>query len=460
EYLKNGFAPQYMQNTLHLNLDGENFSEIANLRGVDATEWSWGGLLADYDNDGLKDLFVSNGIMGVTNDMDYIMFISNEQIQNTIEKGLSDGDMALIDRLPSKKVQNYFYKNDNGTTFSDVTQGWAPKIDSYSHGCAYADLDNDGDLDLVVNNVNQQAFVMENTLIGGNYVQFSFEGSPKNPMGVGTKALVFAKGKKMVQENFISRGFQSAKDNRLNVGTGRDSILDSTVIVWPAGKFQSLYQVMGNSHLNISYTEASGNYYAQLPRGPQGEYVPVPSNLDYVHREQTSMDFYRNPLLPFAQSNEGPSIGVGDVNGDGLDDLFINGAKKQASVLYFQEEGGQFTGQQPELFLQDEINEDVDQVFFDADGDGDLDLLVVSGGNEFTHGSPLVPRFYLNQDGTYSKKEVVLESLEINASKVEAVDIDRDGHLDLCISSNNLPTEFGEISRQYLFKNDGRGHFT
>src|SRR5690606_13119758 len=169
EYLKNGFAPQYMQNTLHLNLDGENFSEIANLSGIDATEWSWGGLLADFDNDGLKDLFVSNGILGVTNDMDYIMFISNEQIQQTIEKGLSDEDMDLIDRLPSKKVQNYFYKNRNGTTFSDVTLDWAPMIDSYSHGCIYADLDNDGDLDLVVNNVNQQAFIMENTLSGGNH---------------------------------------------------------------------------------------------------------------------------------------------------------------------------------------------------------------------------------------------------------------------------------------------------
>src|SRR5690606_5410831 len=206
EYLKNGFAPQYMQNTLHLNLDGEHFGEIANLTGVQATEWSWGALLADFDNDGHKDLFVSNGIMGVTNDMDYIMFISNEEIQNTITRGLSDRDMELIDRLPSKKVQNYFYKNTRNIGFSNVTDNWAPKIDSYSHGCTYADLDNDGDLDLVVNNVNQQAFVMENTLQGGNSITLRFVGPPKNPMGIGAKALVHTKGGTQVQENFTSRG--------------------------------------------------------------------------------------------------------------------------------------------------------------------------------------------------------------------------------------------------------------
>lgn len=460
QYLNNGFSPQYMQNTLHLNLDGEHFSEIAHLSGIAATEWSWGGLLADFDNDGLKDLFVSNGILGVTNDMDYIMFISNEQIQKTIEKGLSDKDMELIDRLPSKKVQNYFYRNLDGTSFDNVTQGWGPKVASYSHGCVYADLDNDGDLDLVVNNVNQKAFIMENTLAQGNHLQLSFEGGPKNPMGVGAKALLFGQGRKMVQENFISRGFQSAKDNRLNFGMGRDSILDSIQVVWPGGAFQTLRQVAANQHLKVSHKEASGNFYALGKGKVQRSYHPVPHNLDFVHREQASLDFYRNPLLPFAQSHEGPSIAVADINGDGRDDLFISGAKKQASALYLQGEGGTFTPQQPELFQTDEINEDVAQVFFDADGDGDLDLVVVSGGNEFTHGRPLVPRFYANRDGHYQKMAVGLESLEINASKVAAVDLDGDGHLDLCISSNNLPTEFGEPARQYLFRNDGTGHFT
>src|SRR5690606_27204563 len=440
-------------------LDGEHFSEIANLSGVQATEWSWGALLADFDNDGHKDLFVSNGILGVTNDMDYIMYISNEEIQNTIAKGLSDRDMELIDRLPSKKVQNYFYKNNKAIGFSNVTSSWAPKIDSYSHGCTYADLDNDGDLDLVVNNVNQEAFVMENTLEGTNSITLSFVGPPKNPMGIGAKVLVHSKGGTQVQENFTSRGFQSAKDNRLVFGLGTDAVVDSIQVVWPGGNFQTLKQPRANSSLKVDHSQANGDYYArQLPL--RRDYVPRPTGLDFVHREQPALDFYRNPLVPFSQSNEGPSIAVADVNGDGLEDLFISGAKKQPSALYLQGEGGHFVSHQPELFLEDEIAEDVAQVFFDADNDGDLDLLVVSGGNEFTRGAPLIPRFYENNGGMFSKKASGLEGIETNASKVGAVDFDGDGHLDICIASNSLSTEFGEVSRQYLFRNDGQGNFT
>ena len=239
QYLKNGFAPQYMSNALHLNLGDENFGEIASLSGIDATEWSWGALFADYDNDGFKDLFISNGIQGVTNDMDYINYISNEEIQKNIAQGLSDKDLELIDRLPKKKVQNYFYKNNGGTAFENVTKTWAPQIDSYSNGCVYADLDNDGDLDIVVNNVNQEAFVLENTLKGGNYIKIRFDGSTQNKFGVGTKVIVFGTSGTSVQENIPTRSFMSAKDNTLNFGLGKDSIIDSIQIIWPQGKFQT-----------------------------------------------------------------------------------------------------------------------------------------------------------------------------------------------------------------------------
>ena len=457
QYLKNGFAPQYMSNALHLNLDGENFGEIANLSGIAATEWSWGALFADYDNDGFKDLFVSNGIQGVTNDMDYINYISNEEIQKNIEQGLSDKDMELIDRLPKKKVQNYFYKNKGGTEFENVTATWGPQIDSYSNGSVYTDLDNDGDLDLVVNNVNQEAFIMENTLKGGNFLKIRFDGSPKNKFGIGVKAIVFGKNGKSVQENIPTRGFMSAKDNSLNFGVGKDSIIDSIQIIWPQGTFETLKHVKANQILKVSQSNASGDYYATKHNKTTSNYTTL-NKLDFIHKEYPTLDFDRNPLIPFAYSNEGPSISVADINNDGLDDIFISGGKKQASKLYLQDDEGKFKEHQTDIFEEDAINEDTDHVFADIDNDGDLDLIVVSGGNEFTNGKPLQPRLYHNNNGTFLK-EKTLAQVEINASKIDAMDFDSDGDLDLFIASNAVPTQFGEKPKQFLLENDGTGNF-
>lgn len=459
QFLKNGFAPQYMQNTLHLNLDGENFGEIANLSGIDATEWSWGALFADYDNDGFKDLFISNGIQGVTNNMDYINYISNEEIQRNIETGLSDEDMELIDRLPKKKVQNYFYRNNGGAHFTNETKTWGPQIDSYSNGCVYTDLDNDGDLDIVVNNVNQEAFVMENTLGEGNHIKLAFKGSKKNTFGIGTKVILFRQQAKSVQENIPTRGFMSAKDNTLLFGVGRDSIIDSLHVVWPTGKFETLKNVKANQLITVDYSDASGNYFGDTPNKNIPYYNPSSRNLNFVHKEYPSLDFDRNPLIPFAYSNEGPSVGVADFNGDGLDDIFICGGKKQASKLYLQDAQGNYHDHQPELFEEDAINEDIDQIFVDVDNDMDLDLIVVSGGNEFTAGDPLRPRLYRNTGGKLEKVKNIFRQIEINASKVDAVDVDNDGDMDLLISSNAVSTKFGEKSQQYLLENDGNGTF-
>ncbi|WP_318310522.1 VCBS repeat-containing protein [Flagellimonas crocea] len=458
QYLKNGFAPQYMSNTLHLNLDGENFGEIANLSGIDATEWSWGALFADFDNDGLKDLFISNGIQGVTNDMDYINYISNEEIQKNIEKGLSDKDMELIDRLPKKKVQNYFYRNKDGISFDNVTATWGPQINSYSHGCTYADLDNDGDLDIVVNNVNQNAFVMENTLKKANFIKIAFEGPSKNKFGIGTKAIVYNKNGQSVQENMATRGFMSAKDNSLNFGLGKDSIIDSIQIIWPGGKFETLKNVEANQLLKISESNASGNFFTNQSK-VETQFKTRSQELNFVHREYPTLDFDRNPLIPFASSNEGPSISVADINNDGFEDVFICGGKKQASKLFLQDDEGNFQEHQNDLFEQDAINEDIDQLFADIDNDGDPDLIVVSGGNEFTSGKALRPRVYRNVNGSFNKEEENLMEIEVNASKVDAVDFDTDGDLDLFISSNTVPTKFGSKSNQFLLENDGTGHF-
>ncbi|MFD2099795.1 VCBS repeat-containing protein [Flagellimonas iocasae] len=461
QYLKNGFAPQYMQNALHLNLDGENFGEVANLSGINATEWSWGALFADFDNDGFKDLFISNGIQGVTNDMDYINYISNEEIQKNIESGLSDKDMDLVDRLPSKKVPNYFYKNNGGVTFSDVTDSWSQKTPSYSNGCTYADLDNDGDLDLVVNNVNDEAFVLENTLTDGNFIKIAFDGTQKNRFGIGAKVILHQKNNiSSVQENMATRGFLSAKENRLNFGVGKDSIIDSIQVVWPNGMFQTLKNVTANTSITVSAKNASGNFYSDSTAVNQSQFSIATKAFDFVHKEQASLDFDRNPLVPFSYSNEGPSVSVGDINNDGADDIFIGGAKGQPSSLFIQVENGGFTPSQPELFQEDAINEDTDHAFFDADNDGDLDLIVASGGNEFSRGKPLQPRLYTNHNGTFLKKEGAFMEIEVNASKVGTVDIDNDGDLDICITSNAVSTKFGEVPRQYILRNDGELNFT
>lgn len=460
QYLKNGFAPQFMQNTLHLNLDGENFGEIANLSGIDATEWSWGALFADFDNDGFKDLYVSNGIQGVTNDMDYINYISNQEIQKTIEQGLTDKDMALIEKLPAKKVQNYFYKNMGGATFTNITDAWSPQQPSYSNGSIYTDLDNDGDLDIVVNNVNQEAFILENTLEDHHYLTITFEGENGNRFGLGTKVFVSGHHSTSFQENMSTRGYLSAKDNRLIFGTGKDSIVDSIQIVWPGGRYQTLKQVSTDTAITVSYKNASGNYYERFHAKEKSKFAPVPNPLPFVHKEYPTLDFDRNPLIPFASSNEGPSLAIADINGDGLEDVFFTGGKKQASQLFVQQAAGTFVEHQTELFAEDENSEDIDQVFFDADKDGDKDLLVVSGGNEFTRGQPLQPRYYENRNGSFYKSVDKFNSMEVNASKVGTMDLDNDGDLDVLITSNEVATQFGAKARQYLLENDGKGNFT
>ncbi|MEO9512504.1 MAG: VCBS repeat-containing protein [Flavobacteriaceae bacterium] len=461
QYLKNGFAPQYMQNTLHLNLGGTNFSEIANLSGISATEWSWGSLFADFDNDGYKDVFISNGIKGATNDMDFISFIANDKIQRKIEAGMSEKEMAFIQELPEKKVPNYFFKNNGDLTFKNVSESWSNTENSYSNGCTYADLDNDGDLDLIVNNVNEEAFILENTIntSKGQYsLRILFNGSGQNTFGIGAKLIAYGSNGTLSQENFTSRGYLSAVSNTMHLGLGKDSILDSLTVIWPNGKYQKL-EFVTSGKLSVAEKNADGHFYSEKHHPQALKLIQRDSLISFVHKEQATYEFDRDPLVPFANTNEGPSISVADINNDGLQDIFISGAKAQASKLYVQTATGTFLEEQEEAFASDAFNEDISHIFFDANGDDFKDLIVVSGGNEFKASDKIQPRLYINNNGEFEKHQSAFNGVELNASKVTAVDIDNDGDTDLCITADQMPQQFGMTAMQYLFKNDGEGVF-
>jgi hypothetical protein len=459
QYLKNGYAPQYMQNTLHLNNSGNSFSEIANVSGIDATEWSWGPLAADFDNDGFKDLFVTNGIMGATNDMDYMNFIANADIQKRIDAGMKDSDMPLINEIPEKKVANYFFRNNGDLTFSNTTAEWIGNEPTYSNGSAYADLDNDGDLDLIVNNINQEVFILENTLEKKSFLKIKLFGAPKNKFGIGTKLIAYSKSGTQMLEQYPGNSYLSSNSNQLIFGLGTDSIVDSLKLIWPNGYQKKVLNIKVNQEISIAYDE-DATLGTLRPIAPKTASIPNQPLVDFVHNEKPTLDFNKEPLIPFASSNEGPTITVADINNDGLDDFFIGGPKMQASRLFVQDSLGKFRDYQKELFEEDAINEDVASAFLDANGDGLLDLLVASGGNEFLRGNPLKPRLYINTNGKLKKDPIAFQNIELNASAITVNDFDADGDIDVVLTADQVPTNYGQTPEQYFFINDGSGNFT
>lgn len=460
QYLKNGYAPQYMQNTLHLNLGNTNFSEIANLSGISATEWSWGPLIADFDNDGLKDIFISNGIKGATNDMDFINFIANDNIQKSIDKGMTQKEMVFIDKIPEKKAYNYFFKNKNGISFENVTDTWFEKKDTFSNGCVYADLDNDGDLDIIVNNVNEFAHILENTSNPVNKsLTIKLKGSKTNTYGIGAKIISYTENSEQYIEHFPSRGYLSSVSNKLLFGAGKDTIIDSLKVIWPGGKFQTIKKLDYRTPITLKYDAAKSNFYKNLKINQQ-LLVKKNDTIFLEHKDKNTVEFNRDPLVPFANTNEGPEISVADINNDSLEDIFISGAKAQPSALYLQNTLGRFKSIQEAVFAADAFSEDISHVFFDANNDSYKDLLVVSGGNEFKSSEKLQPRLYINRNGNFYKDSVQFKDIELNASKVAAFDFDNDGDQDIIITSDQVPWQFGKTPKQYFFENDGTGIFT
>ncbi len=458
QYLGNGYAPQYMQNTVQLNQGSGNFSEIGYLGGLASSEWSWGSLLADFDNDGFQDVFITNGIKGATNDMDYMNFIANEDIQRRIDQGMSRTDMPLTREIPEKKVPNYLFRNNGDLSFTNMTGEWIAARATFSQGCAYADLDGDGDLDLVVNNMGETASVFENTQQNGQSLVVRLEGSAENRLGIGAKVWAYSGGQGQLRENFPGRGYLSAVPASLHFGLGTAARADSLRVVWPDGRTQHIAPVIAGATLELR--QADAKFPAPEDRSkPKGSWQRTDSVLDFRHRENPSLDFDREPLIAFAYSNQGPSLGVADFNGDGLDDLFLAGAKRQPSAIYLQNGEGGWESLDPELFAEAALNEDTGHLIFDANGDDWPDLLVVSGGNEFREGEAIQPRLYLNESGTLRAVPGAFDGISLNAAGIAATDLEGDGDLDVLLFADTRPGAFGETPRHYLMRNEGAGRF-
>lgn len=459
-----GYHVQYPRNTLQLNRGRRRFSEIGYLAGVEATDWSWAPLFADLDNDGLKDLFITNGIYRRPNDLDYIEKASSEDVVASLMLGVTRADLELLDLMPKVPIPNFAFRNNGDLSFSDRAAAWGLGDVGFSNGAAYADLDNDGDLDLVVSNINEAAAVYENKaeeLLDHHTLTIALEGSGANTAGIGAKVVLRNEGSMQVQELFPTRGFQSSVDPRLHFGLAVANRVDSVTVVWPGGRSQTVTDVAADQILTLHQDDADAAY-SYTPTRPSPLFEASTLSIDYRHEENLGYDdFVREPLLPHRLSTEGPALAVGDVNGDGLDDVFAGGAKWQPAKLFLQQLDGGFIESGSSTWQEDARSEDVDASFFDADGDQDLDLYVVSGGNEFWgKAEALRDRLYLNDgSGAFARAEEALPNVFQNGSCVTPGDFDADGDVDLFVGSRAVSRYYGLVPRSVLLENDGSGRF-
>ncbi len=464
----NGYYHQFARNVLQLNNRNGSFSEIGRLSGVSTTDWSWGALIMDLNNDGWRDIFVANGIYKDLLDRDFLDIYSNPAIMRSLIKSEESAILSLIDNIPSVRISNYAFNNNGDLTFTNLSDEWGLNTPSFSNGAAYGDLDNDGDLDLAINNVNMPPFIFRNesqARSDANYLTVTLKGTGQNTGAIGANVTLYCEEKINYQEIMPMRGFKSSVDCRLHFGLGSVSLIDSLLVNWPDGKTTFLQDVAVNQLLILDQKDpGKRNSRLTEKQHPQVfKNVKRVMGLDFTHRENDFVDFERDRLLFRMLSNEGPHIAVGDVNRDGLEDLYICGARDYPGALFVQHPQGHFNNTNLELFKTDKKSEDTDCVFFDADGDGDMDLYVTSGGNEFpSSSSALFDRLYINDGkGKFSKSPQMLPASGFESSScVEAADFDNDSDMDLFVGVRLRPFEYGLPVNGYLLENDGRGNFS
>lgn len=459
------FYNQYMQNALHLNNGDNTFSEIAFYGGVAQTDWSWGALLLDMDNDGYRDVYVSNGIYHDLTDMDFMDFFANEIVQEMTMTGEKEEVENIINRMPSTPIPNYALKNNKDLTFTNAVKEWGLDIPSFSNGSAYGDLDNDGDLDLVINNVNQESFLFKNTTSDkslNNYISVELKGEGENKFGIGAAVYVYYKNEIVKQEEFPTRGFQSSVDYKLHFGLADQTKADSVVVYWPNRKKQTIENVLANTTLKLDSKDALESFQNPPQKHFDEPYFDSAEVPFYKNTENFYVDFEYEGLVPRMSSREGPAMEVGDLNSDGLDDVFIGGASDEVAQLWMQTSAGNFKKVNNSDLEKDKSFEDTAALLFDADGDGDLDLYVGSGGNDKPSNSELLnDRLYFNDGkGNLSKSNNPLPNMRYNTSVVRANDYDDDGDQDLFVGNSGVSKVYGINPKQYLLENDGKGNFS
>ena len=464
--VQNDYWHQFTRNTFQLNNADNTFSEVGRLLGVDASDWSWGALIFDADNDGFKDLFIANGIYQDLTNQDYLQYISNEEVAKSIITDNKVDYKKLIDIIPSNPVPNRAFKNKGNLQFEDVASAWGLDTRGFSNGSAYGDLDNDGDLDLVVNNVNMPTWIYQNTTVEkgvGNYIKFKLTGSQNNPQAIGTKIKVQSNDQSFYTHQQPTRGFQSSVDYSPLIGLPSADPVDLEVI-WPSGKKSRLLNVPVNQEVQLK--EPIGEDSEELMTSVAMKQNIFKENkvqsLPYQHQENSFIDFDRERLLYHMTSTETPKASTIDLNNDQINDYYIGGSKGFAGQLLVSGPQG-YQSVSSDIFEKDKGSEDIESVFFDADGDGDFDLYVCSGGTEFSSVSTdLKDRLYINESGNFTKSSQTLPTSNglVSTSAVTASDFDQDGDIDLFVGERQKPFQYGVPVDGHLLINDGAGQFS